>query len=181
MKKIINKMIAWLATSWLGKWSYRISSLAGVLILRACSLAKSATLFPGAGNLSLDIRTDLKYPENITIGSNVTIGADCQIGAMAPVVLGNYVRISRGVTIETATLDLSAALPYPHIAKPISIGNGVWLAAHVTVLGGVNIGDGAIIGAGAVISRDVPAGAIIVGSATRELKRKLEIVEEWKS
>ncbi|MBE3023618.1 hypothetical protein IMS62_02925 [Janthinobacterium sp. GW458P] len=100
---------------------------------------------------------------------------------MAPVVLGNYVRISRGVTIETATLDLTAALPYPHIAKPIFIGNGVWLAAHVTVLGGVRIGDGAIIGAGAVVSRDVPAGAIIVGCATRELKQKSKIVEEWKS
>ena len=47
--------------------------------------------------------------------------------------------------------------------KPVSIGNDVWMGARVTILPGVKIGNGAVIGAGAVVTKDVPAGAVIKG------------------
>lgn len=113
-----------------------------------------------------------KYPENIMIKGRVMMSPGCVLGAKAPIVLGNQVRLSQGVHIETASLDLNSGLPYRHMAKPIVIGDGVWLGAHAIVLGGVTIGDNAVIGAGVVVSKDVPAGAIVVGGGFRLIERK---------
>jgi len=91
------------------------------------------------------------------------------MGAMSPIKIGDYVRISRGVIIETAGLDLNSDLPYAHVSKPIVIGRGVWLATNAIVLGGVTIGDHAVIGAGVVVTKDVPPHAIVVGTGNRIL------------
>ena len=104
------------------------------------------------------------------MGNGVITGSECSIGSIAPVTIGELVRISKNVTIETATLDFTTALPYKHIAKPITIGCGVWLSSGVTVLGGVSIGDYAIIGAGAVIAKNVEPYAVVVGASTRKIR-----------
>lgn len=57
---------------------------------------------------------------------------------------------------------------------PIRIGNNVWIGAQATVLPGVTIGDGAIVGAGAVVTRDVPAN-VIVGGIPAKIIKKIEI------
>ncbi|MBK8817496.1 MAG: acyltransferase [Methylococcaceae bacterium] len=157
-----------MAQSWLGSLIYRSYSLLREITIRFLSWAKAATIFPDARNLVLDVRADIKYPQNIRMGAHVIIGADCQIGAMASVEISDHVRMSRGVTIETASLEISGTLPYSHKAKPIIIGKGVWLGAHVIVLGGVTIGEGAVIGAGAIVTRDVSPHSIVVGASTRQ-------------
>ena len=164
-------MIQVLAASFIGVYIYRLGSLAWQLVLRFGSVAKQRSLFPSASELSLDLRCDIKYPTNVRIGAHVIIGAECQIGAMAAVVLEDHVRISRGVIIETASLDLAAPLPYPHQARPILIGRGVWLGAYSMVLGGVTIGEGAVIGAGAVVTKDVPPWTVVVGCSPRLFPR----------
>ena len=113
--------------------------------------------------------TVIKYPENINIGNYTGINANCVIGARSLVTIGSYVRISHGVIIETAGLNLLMPPPYMHNSKPIIIEDGVWIAANCIILGGVTIGTGAIIGAGTVVSKSVPAGAIIVSSPNRIL------------
>lgn len=113
-----------------------------------------------------------KYPENIQLSGRVTIGEDCIIGALATIVLGNNVRLSQGVHIETASLDINGKLPYKHIGKPITIGDGVWIGAHSIVLAGVEIGEGAIIGAGVTVAKDVPPRSIVVGASFRYVERK---------
>jgi maltose O-acetyltransferase len=111
---------------------------------------------------------DLKYPERITLGDGVVIGVNASIGAHSPVVIGNHVRISRGVMIETAGLDFStAAPPYAHRSRPIRIGDGVWIGARALVLGGVQIGEYSVVAAGAVVTKNVPAYAIVGGSPAR--------------
>lgn len=129
-------------------------------------------LFPHARNLSMSLSTDFKYLENISIGDHVMIGPDSIIGAHSRVVLEDYVRISKGVMIETASLDLSQPVPYPHVSKPITLKRGVWVGAGATILGGVTIGEYAVIGAGAVIAKDVPPHAIVVGARPHELAGK---------
>lgn len=171
MKVMLNRALKASATSVFGVIVYRMIAVLYTELLLAGSYAKRQSLFPLAEELNLDLRTHIKYPENIRIGRHVIVGAACQIGAMAEVVIGDHVRISRGVTIETAGLDTTIPAPYRHVAKPIYISRGVWLGAHATVLGGVTIGEGAIIGAGAVVARDVPAGAVIVGASVRNLSR----------
>ena len=172
MKTYLSQFLAIVAGSSIAAGIYRLLSATFLKLLRIGSLAKCRALFPQAHNLSIDVRADVKYPERIQMGDHVIIGAYCQIGALAPIFIGDYVRISRGVTIETATLNLDHQLPYPHVARPIHIGRGVWLGTQSIVLGGVTIGDGAVIGAGTVVARDVPAGAIIVGSTSRQLHRQ---------
>ena len=54
--------------------------------------------------------------------------------------------------------------------KPIHIGMNVWIGAHATILPGVNIGDGAIIGAGAVVNKDIPSNAVAVGVPAKVIK-----------
>lgn len=115
-----------------------------------------------------------KYPENIKFSGPVMMSPGCVLGAKAPIVLGSQVRLSQGVHIETASLDLNSGLPYKHVAKPISIGEGVWIGAHSIVLGGVTIGANAVIGAGVVVSRSVPPGAIVVGMGAREIAKKTD-------
>jgi len=85
------------------------------------------------------------------------------LGAKSAIIINDYVRISKDVLIETADLDLQGELPYKHRSSPIVIGHGVWIGAKSIILGGVTIGDNAVIVAGAIISKDIPANAIVVG------------------
>lgn len=170
MRKLIQSGLHRAAGSGLAALLYRVCAKLGEILMRLASIAKARAVFPNVKDLSLDLRTTIKYPENISVGQGVIIGSGCVIGAMAPVRIGDLVRISRGVTIETATLDFSTPLPYRHVARPIQIGTGVWLGSGVTVLGGVTVGDHAVIGAGTVVAKDVPPQAIIVGSASRHIR-----------
>lgn len=116
---------------------------------------------------------EIKYGENISMGYHSSIGPYSCIGARSPIKIGSYVRISRGVIIETAGLDLNQPPPYPHVSKEITIEDGVWIASNAIILGGVSIGSNSIIGAGAVVSKSVPANSIIVGQPMRNLKSKI--------
>lgn len=116
---------------------------------------------------------EIKYGDNIEIGYHSAIGPYSCLGAKSPITIGSYVRISRGVIIETAGLDLMQPTPYPHISKPIVIEDGVWIASNAIILGGVTIGANSIIGAGAVVSKDVPPNSIMVNQALRNISKRL--------
>jgi acetyltransferase-like isoleucine patch superfamily enzyme len=130
---------------------------------RLASAARAAALFPGAPDCFCHWSAEVKYPERVQLGRGVIIGPGCTIGAASPIRLGDHVHLSKGVYVETAGLDFSAPLPYPHVHKPITIGDGVWIGADAIILGGVTIGAGSVVGAGAVVSKDVPARSIVTG------------------
>lgn len=165
--RLLKKIAVIFAGSFIGILVFNLLESLYSAMLVLGSVAKQHAIFPGANNLLLDVRTHIQYPKNVEIGHDVIIGSNCQIGAMAMVKIGDMVRISRGVTIQTASLDFSSKIPYKHIAKPITIAKGVWIGTGSIILGGVNIGEYAVIGAGSVISQDVPARAVIVGSSNR--------------
>jgi acetyltransferase-like isoleucine patch superfamily enzyme len=132
------------------------------LLTQARMHARSERMFPGK-RVMFSGSTKFKYPERINMGCNVLIGPYASIGAAGGVEIADHVRISRGAIIETAGLDVSGPLPYIHVMKPIIIGRGAWLGLNSIVLGGVSIGEGAVIAAGAVVTKDVPANAIVAG------------------
>jgi len=117
-------------------------------------------------------RAELKFPDNIELGDGVIIGAETTLGAHSPIRLGNHVRLSKGVTIETAGLDFSGhSAPYPHISAPITLEDDVWVGTGATILGGVTVGRGAVIAAGALVVTDIPAGSIAGGVPAKVIRR----------
>ncbi len=91
----------------------------------------------------------------------VTIGDNCFIGPN----VGIYTACHSTVPQERADGD--------EWARPVTIGNDCWIGGHVTILPGVAIGDGCTIGAGSVVTRDIPSGSVAVGNPARVI-RKIE-------
>lgn len=99
----------------------------------------------------------------------------CVILDEAKVEFGDNVFVAPNCGFYTAGHPLDAAtrnrgLEY---ARPITVGNDVWIGANVTVLPGVSIGDGCVIGAGSVVTKDIPARSLTVGNPCRVV-RKIE-------
>lgn len=114
---------------------------------------------------------DLKYPQNMTLGERVVIGSNVSLGAHSPITMGDNVRISRDVIIETAGLDFSTGQPpYKHVSKPINIEKGVWIGARAIILGGVTLGENAVVAAGSVVSRSVEPGQLVAGIPARPIR-----------
>lgn len=162
MTKWLDRVLFCGPTLWLAGLLERALYLIG----RFRAHARMRRLFPGR-RVSCDVTTTFKYGENIACGQHVLIGPYASIGAMAPVVLEDYVRISRGVVIETATLAIAGSLPYKHVAGPIHIARGAWIGSNAIILGGVTIGAQSVVAAGAVVTKSVPAGAVVGGVPAR--------------
>lgn len=137
---------------------------------RIASALKGAALFPRHPDVVVHWSARVKYSQNITLGHNVIIGTGCVIGARDGVTLGDDVRLSDGVVIETAGLDFSGTPPFSHHGAAIVIGKGTWVGTRAIILGGVTIGDGCVIGAQALVVKDVPANGIVVGRAAELLR-----------
>lgn len=103
------------------------------------------------------------------------INAGAQIRCMERINIGSQCSIGRNVMI----MDFDAhRIHYESgeknsITAPVSIGNHVWIGAEAIILKGVTIGDGAVIGAGSVVTRDVESCAIVVGNPARVIKRNI--------
>lgn len=117
------------------------------------------------------------HPECISFGSRVDVGENVVIRGGGGIFIGNDVLIAAGAAIMSQGHPLSPPRWGRNVSKPISIGNEVWIGAHAVVLPGVTIGNGAIVAAGAVVSRDVPSYAVVAGVPARVI-RTIEHPEE---
>ena len=114
-----------------------------------------------------------KYGCNIKFGKNFFMNFGCTLLDVSPITIGDNVMFGAGVTIATPCHPLVAEeriiRQYPdgchdlEYSKPVTIGNNVWLASNVTVCGGVTIGDNVVIGAGSVVTKDIPTNVIAYG------------------
>ncbi|WP_373482953.1 DapH/DapD/GlmU-related protein [Acetobacterium sp.] len=112
--------------------------------------------------------------KNICLGKNVFINSGCRFQDQGGIIIGDGVLIGHNVVLATLNHDVDPQKRSDIFPAPIRIGNNVWIGAQATVLPGVTIGDGAIIAAGAVVSRDVPAN-VIVGGVPAKIIKKIEI------
>jgi maltose O-acetyltransferase len=102
--------------------------------------------------------------DKLSVGNNVSINAFVHIWAQGGVSIGDSTLIASHVAITSLTHDKNSAdFAASLITRPVTIGRNVWIGTNAVVLPGVSIGDGAIIAAGAVVTRDVPPGAIVAG------------------
>lgn len=109
------------------------------------------------------------YGFNIHLGSGVFLNFDCVVLDVARVTIGDGTEIGPGVHIYTADhpRDPEVRRSGLEYGRPVHIGRNVWIGGKAVILPGVTIGDDAVIGAGAVVTRDVPAGATVVGNPAR--------------
>ncbi len=111
------------------------------------------------------------YGQNITVGKNVFINSGCCFQDQGGIEIGDNVLIGQQVVIATLDHDLIPAKRANMLPSPVKIGNGVWVGAHATILSGVTVGDGAVIAAGAVVTKDVPANAVVGGVPAKIIKQ----------
>lgn len=104
---------------------------------------------------------------NLRVGKNVGL-ADTLILSYAPVFIGDNCSFSYRNVLITSTHDFSDFSKV--IVKPITIGNNVWITTNVTVLPGVTIGDNTVIGAGSVVTSDIPSGVFAAGNPCKVIK-----------
>jgi maltose O-acetyltransferase len=109
------------------------------------------------------------YGYNISLGAHAFVNFNCVFLDPAPITIGERAQIGPGVQLLTADHPLDAETRREGLenAKPISIGAGAWLGGGVIVLPGVRVGEESVIGAGSVVTRDVPPGALAVGNPAR--------------
>jgi maltose O-acetyltransferase len=113
------------------------------------------------------------YGYNITAGDNLYLNFNCCILDVMPVSFGNNVMLGPNVHIYTATHPLELKLRYSgkELAKPVTIGNDVWIGGGAIICPGVSIGNGSVIGAGAVVSRDIPDNVFAAGNPAKVIKK----------
>jgi putative colanic acid biosynthesis acetyltransferase WcaF len=99
----------------------------------------------------------IHWPWKLQIGDDVWIGVDAWLLNLEPIRIGSNVCISQGVLLCTGSHDASSP-SFEYDNAPIHIHNGAWVAARATVLRGVTVGANAVVGATALVTRDVPSG-----------------------
>jgi maltose O-acetyltransferase len=112
------------------------------------------------------------YGYNLSIGDNVFVNFNTVILDCASVTIGEGTQMGPGVQLLAADhpRDPHARRSLLELALPVSIGSNVWIGAAAVVLPGVSVGDDSIIGAGSVVTRDIPSGVVAVGSPCRVVR-----------
>ncbi|MEV5315148.1 MULTISPECIES: sugar O-acetyltransferase [unclassified Streptomyces] len=128
----------------------------------------------GAVGADVEVRPPLyvDYGSNITIGARTFVNYNLTALDVAAITIGEDCQIGPNVQLLTPTHPLE---PRPRrdkleAARPITIGDNVWLGGGAIVLPGVTIGDNSVVGAGAVVTKDVPANVVVVGNPARPVR-----------
>lgn len=113
---------------------------------------------------------DMGY--NIEVGDNFFANHGCTMLDTARITFGDNVFIGPNCSFNAAIhpLDSAERIRWTESARPITVGNNVWFGASVTVLPGVTIGDNAVIGAGSLVTRDIPANTLAYGHPCRPVR-----------
>lgn len=194
MSRLLTEIFAWVEGG--------LRFLPGAIGTRLRSAAYGMRLARRADGFSLGIGTILNSPENIRAGERLSVGEFCILSASdGDLKLGNRVSLNRNVAIVADfgeikigddvlvgmnvviraadhRFDQTPRVPIRdqgHVAKPIVIGNDVWIGANVTIVAGVTIGDHVVVGAGAVVVSDVPSGSVAVGVPARVVRKSGQV------
>ena len=114
------------------------------------------------------------YGMNITLGAFVYLNAGCVILDTAPVTIGAHCALGPNVQIYCAEHHKDPTrrcIDGLEIARPVTIDAKVWIGGSAVILGGVSIGEGAVIGAGSVVTKDVAPGAVVAGNPARVISQ----------
>ena len=115
------------------------------------------------------------YGSNILLGERVFFNFNCVVLDVCAVRVGDFTLFGPAVQIYTATHPLEAELRRTReFAKPVTIGSDVWVGGAAVICPGVTIGSRSVIGAGSVVTRDIPAGVFAAGNPCRVIREITE-------
>lgn len=113
--------------------------------------------------------------DNLRIGRNVFINQNCTIYDLGGVDIGDDVMIGPNVSVITSGHPIAPSHRQAGVtAEPIVIERNVWVAAGVTIIGGVTVGENSVIAAGSVVTRDVPRDSLVGGNPARVIRSIVE-------
>lgn len=124
----------------------------------------------------IDNQVYFRYPKRVELGSDVSINNGCQFYPSwhekdVRIRIGNNVRVGPNVCFFSAGHD-HRSLKLPDTADNITIGSHVWLGGNCTIMQGVSVGEGAIVAASAVVTKDVPPYTIVAGIPAKVIKKR---------
>jgi maltose O-acetyltransferase len=114
------------------------------------------------------------YGANIRVGAGVFLNFNCVILDVAPVTIDDGAQIGPAVQIYAADHPRDAVQRRAglELGRPVRIGRNVWIGGGAILLPGITVGDDAVIGAGAVVTRDVPPGEMVAGNPARRISTR---------
>lgn len=171
------------------KYIFRICYLAARYLPESCYsirwigiLSKRIRVFFASGFLSkcgknVNIETRAMFGFQVEIGDYSGIGVRAKL--IGPVIIGKYVNMGPDVLIHTRNHKTDdPTIPMQQqgfdVTKPVTIEDDVWIGERAIILPGVTIGHGSIIGAGAVVAKNIPAYSVAVGNPARVVKSRLK-------
>lgn len=127
-------------------------------------------------NVYIDHWAYFRYPWRVILGDNVVINRGCKFFCSyfykdVNITIGNNVIIAPDVTFFAASHDYNL-IDLPDIAKSIIIKNHVWIGGKSIILPGVTVEEGSVIGAGSIVTRDVPEWSVVAGNPARVIKKR---------
>lgn len=129
--------------------------------LTGAPVDETVTVFP-------PFRSD--FGKNIALGKRVFINSGCCFQDQGGVVIGDDCLIGHNTVLATLNHDPAPSRRADMRPAPVVLGRNVWIGANATVLPGVSIGDDAVVSAGAIVTKDVPAAAVVVGAPARVVR-----------
>ena len=138
-------------------WRIMLLRLFGAKIGKHCAVRNSAKIW---------------QPWNLVLGDWVAISEDCDIYSVDIIRIGDRSTISKGAFLCCASHDVTSPIMELTYA-PITIGHDAWVAGRAIVLPGVSVGDGAVVAAGSVVTKNVEAWTVIGGNPARLIKKRV--------
>ena len=108
--------------------------------------------------------------KNIHLGKGIFINSGCRFQDQGGITIGDQSLIGHNVVIATLNHNIHPEKRANLIPAPVKIGSRVWIGSNSTILPGITIGDNAIIGAGSIVTKDVPKNTIVAGNPARVIR-----------
>jgi acetyltransferase-like isoleucine patch superfamily enzyme len=141
--------------------------------------------FADVGSACFMLGVEVSHPWRLKVGRNTIVGPGTLLDARGTITLGDNVNISSDTRVQTAKHEVQDP-QFTASFAPVTIEDRVWVGLSAVILGGVTIGEGAVVAAGSVVTRDVPPYTIaagvparVIGERTRDLRYELDYRPNW--
>ena len=170
----VSRLGAWLVKYYPDAWrlpTYVINHFVARIpfnFIRIRGFQLAGVRFVDAASNGVMLGTRIWGPSGLSIGYDSVINRECRIEARGTIAIGHSVNISHAVRLQTGSHNIRSD-EFEAIYKAIVIGDYVWICEAATVIGGVTIGEGAVVTAGAVVTKDVDPWTIVGGVPARRI------------